>query len=1012
MNELEVLQYWKANNCFQKSLTLNQKEFTFYDGPPFCSGEIPHHGHIVASTIKDVIGRYRTQTGYRVKRIFGFDCHGVPVESEVNRQLGIKSKQEMDAIGLANYNQQCRDNVVKCEKSWLKAIERIGRWFDTDNVYKTMDLGYMESSWNVWKSLNTKGLVYYDFKIQPLSTVCGVMSSHESESALQEVKDYSLMLKLRSVTGEYLLVWTTTPWSLPANLCLCVNPDLNYCYVQADQEIYIVVEQRVKQYFPEPSILKVVKGVELTSLQYHNIYQNKLNPIVADSYVTADVGSGIVHIAPTYGVDDYRVALENKFFTTLPLQLLNLIDDSGKFQDVVTNLKELNQVETSPFLDSLNGKYFKDMEKEIVINLKTEGKVFACSKDFSHKYPFCPRSGTPLIYKAVGSWFINVNKIRAQLIDNVKQSNWVPAEVRDGRFMGLLNQKVDWCVSRMRSWGTPIPIWQSDDKSETLHIGSIKELQQLSGCGEINDIHREFIDDITIVSSTGKVLRRIPDIFDCWFESGSMPYGKDHYIEGDQIPLVADFIAEGIDQTRGWFYTLMVLSTALFDRPAFRNVIVNGIVKADDGKKMSKSLNNYVNPAVIVDKYGADSLRLYLLSTNISRADDLKFNESELVTIGVKNILIPLKNVVSLLKQTLDVYFQTKGYRFVANYQLDQVGILDKMLQDATTQFMTQVQSDLEQYKLYNLVGYITDFIDTLSRWYINLNKQELKDLSQVSLSVLSQSLYHFIVTTAPIIPFITESIYQELKYLFPVKIDSVHHIQMTNMIEQELVKDDSIEMMKKIIDLGRYIRSSSGISFKMPLVKVIVISPKLSNVKVFQEVIIDALNTLDLVFDTDCSKYVTESYSLNMKSCGKKFGNKLKGLPITKVDGVIMAGPHQLELQDVIVTYSPKQDFETASREDLTIMIDSTVTEEIEMIYQTKLVVRAIQNYRKKIKLQPVDQINLYHTGANQYCDKVSEILGYPVQAYSIDKEVDHLFGVDELPDISLYIKVVKINH
>lgn len=687
--EEEVLAYWDKIKAFETSNKLSEGRpvFTFYDGPPFATG-LPHYGHILAMTIKDVVTRHAYSSGFHVPRRFGWDCHGLPVEHEIDKALDIKTKDDVMAIGIAKYNEECRAIVQRYTSEWKATVTRMGRWIDFDNSYKTMDLKYMESVWWVLKTIFDKGLVYRGYKVMPYSTALMTpLSNFESNLNYRMVLDPTVVVSFPikgDADGAAALAWTTTPWTLPSNLALCVNGDFTYVKVRDlknNNAVYILAKSRMEQVWPDKKatgarvraieavqantalpgpeaaaqiaaikaqyladmplktdayeIIAEMKGSELVGLTYEPLFdyfkaENEATGfrIVADGYVTDDSGTGIVHCAPAFGEDDNRVCLQGGI-TAKGADLLCPVDDSGRF--------------TAEVLD-FPGRYVKDADLDIIRLLKKNGRVIK-QDQYNHSYPFCWRSDTPLIYKAVPSWFVAVEKIKERLLATHAQTSWVPESVGSGRFYAWLSTARDWAVSRSRFWGTPIPIWVSADGTQMKAIGSVAELEELSGRTGITDIHKHFVDDITIPDPRGAefpAMTRIPDVFDCWFESGSMPYAQQHYpFENkeefkDMFP--AQFIAEGLDQTRGWFYTLMVLSTALFDKPAFQNVVVNGIILAPDGKKMSKRLKNYPDPMEVITKYGSDSLRLCLINSPAVRAEEVAFTEENVMQVSNKVI--------------------------------------------------------------------------------------------------------------------------------------------------------------------------------------------------------------------------------------------------------------------------------------------------------------------------------------------------------------------------------------
>ncbi|UKI33535.1 MAG: isoleucine--tRNA ligase [Lentisphaeria bacterium] len=653
--ECEILRFWQESEIFHKSLEQRRggDEFVFYDGPPFATG-LPHYGHLLAGTIKDVVPRYQTMRGKYVERRFGWDCHGLPVENEMEKQLNLSSKRDIEAYGIDKFNEACRSIVLRYTAEWEKVVGRMGRWVDFRNGYRTMDRSFMESIWWVFKSLWDQGLVYEGYKILPYCPRCATpLSNFEANQGYREVVDPAITIRFRAADREntYFLAWTTTPWTLPSNLALTVGPDIDYVEVRDGDDHYILAEARVGVYYKEkPEILWRGKGSELVGRRYEPLFPYFADlagkgafQVLAGSFVSTEDGTGIVHTAPGFGEDDNAVCKAAGLPEVCP------IDEECRFTAEVPDYQ---------------GRPVKSTDKEIIDRLKAEGKLIHRGQ-IKHSYPHCWRDDGPLIYRAISTWFVKVEAIKDKMIRNNQQINWVPAHLRDGRFGKWLENARDWAISRNRYWGTPLPIWRNAE-GEVIVVGSAAELEKLTG-KKIDDLHKHFMDKIEIPSPTGKSpLRRVPEVFDCWFESGSMPYAQQHYpFENKQHfeeNFPADFIAEGLDQTRGWFYTLVVLASALFDQPPFRNVVVNGLVLAENGQKMSKRLRNYPDPMVVIDRYGADALRLFMLGSQVVRAEDLKFSEAGVKEI-LRGIMIPMWNALSFFTTyaSVDHYNPGKG---------------------------------------------------------------------------------------------------------------------------------------------------------------------------------------------------------------------------------------------------------------------------------------------------------------------------------------------------------------
>ena len=628
--EEEMLEFWDKIQAFEKSMKKGgAKPYSFYDGPPFATG-LPHYGHILAGVLKDIVPRYWTMQGYSVPRCFGWDCHGLPVEYEINKSLKLENRKQILAMGVDKYNAACRSIVQRYSQEWKRTVKRVGRWVDMENAYFTMNVSFMQSVWWVFKELYNKGLIYEGYKVVPYSVgISTALSNFEAGLNYKDVQDPAITITFPLIGEDHteFLAWTTTPWTLPSNLALAVGNDIDYVRVKHRDsgKVYILAQALLASVFKHPDkeveVLSSVKGSELIGLKYVPLfdYFTEKAPgafrVIDSEHVTTDSGTGIVHMAPAFGEEDYYSCQK------AGLPVVNPVDDDGTFTSDVPDYQ---------------GRRVKDTDKDIIAELKRRGRLFK-QETIVHSYPYCWRSDTPLIYKAVASWFVAVEKIKENLLQNNKTTNWVPDSLRDGRFGNWLENARDWAISRNRFWGTPIPIWRNKE-GEIICVGSREELEKLSG-QTITDLHMEVVDKVEIPSPTGKSpLCRIPDVLDCWFESGSMPYAQWGYPfanpQAFDNGFPADFIAEGLDQTRGWFYTLMVIGTALFNKSPFRNVVVNGLILAEDGKKMSKSLRNYPDPNEVLDRHGADALRLYMINSPVVKAQELRFSET-----GVRDVV-------------------------------------------------------------------------------------------------------------------------------------------------------------------------------------------------------------------------------------------------------------------------------------------------------------------------------------------------------------------------------------
>ncbi|XP_014423441.2 isoleucine--tRNA ligase, cytoplasmic isoform X1 [Camelus ferus] len=999
--EEKILQFWSEYNCFQECLKQSKHKptFTFYDGPPFATG-LPHYGHILAGTIKDIVTRYAHQSGFHVDRRFGWDCHGLPVEYEIDKTLGIRGPEDVAKLGIAEYNSQCRAIVMRYSAEWKSTITRLGRWIDFDNDYKTLYPQFMESVWWVFKQLYNKGLVYRGVKVMPFSTACNTpLSNFESHQNYKDVQDPSIFVTfpLEEDENVSLVAWTTTPWTLPSNLALCVNPDMQYVKIKdvARGKLHILMEARLPALYKLESdyeILERFPGAYLKGKKYRPLFdyfvkykENGAFTVLVDNYVKEEEGTGVVHQAPYFGADDYRVCMDFNIIQKDSLPICP-VDASGCFTAEVTDFA---------------GQYVKDADKNIIRTLKEQGRLLVAGT-FTHSYPFCWRSDTPLIYKAVPSWFIRVEHMVDQLLRNNDLCYWVPEFVREKRFGNWLKDARDWAISRNRYWGTPIPLWVSDDFEEVVCIGSVAELEELSGV-KISDLHRESIDHLTIPSHCGKgLLHRVSEVFDCWFESGSMPYAQIHYpFENkrefeDAFP--ADFIAEGIDQTRGWFYTLLVLATALFGRPPFKNVIVNGLVLASDGQKMSKRKKNYPDPLSIIHKYGADALRLYLINSPVVRAENLRFKE-EGVRDVLKDVLLPwynayrffIQNVLRLQKE------EEMEFLYKENMVKESANITDRWILSFMQSLVGFFETEMAAYRLYTVVPRLVKFVDVLTNWYVRMNRRRLKGENGVEDCVLAlETLFSVLLSLcrlmAPYTPFLTELMYQNLKLLIdPVSVRdkdtlSIHYLMLPPVREELIDKktESAVSRMQSVIELGRVIRDRKTIPIKYPLKEIVVIhqDPEaLNEIKSLEKYIIEELNVRKVTLSTDKNKY---GIRLRAEPDHMVLGKRLKGafkMVMTSIkqlsseelerfqeSGTIVVEGHELHEEDIRLMYTFDQaagettQFEAHSDAQALVLLDVTPDQAMVDEGMAREVINRIQKLRKKCNLVPTDEITVYY--------------------------------------------------
>ncbi len=822
--EQDILAFWNEKKIFAKTLEHppagGGKEFVFYDGPPFATG-LPHYGHIVASVMKDVVPRYWTMKGYHVDRQWGWDCHGLPIENIIEQELHIKNKRDIEAMGVEKFNDACRTGVLRYVDAWKKFIPKIGRWADMENSYTTMDRSYTESIWWAWKKLYDDGLAYEGRKSMHICPRCGTpLSNFEVTQGYKDVKDQSVVVKfqLRDEPTTYLLVWTTTPWTLPGNVGLAVKEDAEYAQFHFGHETnakYIVAKDRLPHLVTtQHTIDETFKGKKLLGKKYVPLFPYYDVPetpnhehgwqIVSDKgldFVSLEEGTGVVHMAPAFGEDDMQMGEKHK------LPFIQHVDENGRFIDAV---KDWAGEDVKPKGDP------QKTDKKIVAWLEEHGKLFA-KNEVTHSYPHCWRCDTPLLNYATSSWFVKVTDIKKKMIANNKKIHWVPEHLQEGRFGKWLEGAKDWAVSRLRYWGAPLPVWKCVGCKKVVVIGSVEELEKVSGKKAPEDLHRPHIDTVTWVCDCGDEMRRIPDVFDCWFESGSMPYAQLHYPfenkEKFEKNFPAQFIAEGLDQTRGWFYTLLVLSTALFGKPPFKNVIVNGLVLAEDGRKMSKRLKNYPDPEVIIEKYGADAMRLYLLQSPVMRAEDLKFSEKGVAEVHGK-VMMLLANVLAFYKQFSST--QQPLPRDENTYLKDNV--LDKWIMARLHQLIDGVTTAMDAYDLNDATRPFTDFVNDLSTWYVRRSRDRFKDEKEqpAAIATLREVLLTLAKTMAPFTPFFSEYLYREVGG----EKGSVHleDWPIANKGAMDGVLFDTMILTRKIVALGHAVRESAGLKVRQPL--------------------------------------------------------------------------------------------------------------------------------------------------------------------------------------------------
>jgi isoleucyl-tRNA synthetase len=972
--ERSVLKFWQEQQIFKKTLekTKKGKNYIFYDGPPFATG-LPHHGHIVASTLKDVVPRYFTMKGYYVDRRFGWDCHGLPIEQEIDKKFEMSASDFVAAHGVKKYNDECRGIVDRYVNEWERTISRLGRWVDFQNDYKTMDLTFMESTWWVFKTIWDKGLIYQGNKIVPYSPALQTaLSNFEAGQNYQDIQDpaVTVLFRTKKDPNTYFAAWTTTPWTLPSNLSLCVHPEIEYVKIKdLEKNIFIIMaKSRLEAY------KKIVKFEEVETMTGASLKGERYEPLfpyyqdmqkdgyfvmLNDEYVTTSDGTGIVHQAPGFGEDDNRVMKEAK----LP-EVVVPFDQSGVFTAEVKDFQ---------------GQKFKEADKDIIKDLKARGQLLHQSV-LVHSYPMCYRTDTPLMYRAMPQWYLAVEQIKDKMIKANSQITWVPETIKEGRFGKWLENARDWAISRTRVWGTPLPIWINDKTGRAICMGSIADLKQYTDV-EVKDLHREYVDDLTFsVAGEEGTFRRIPEVLDCWFESGSMPYSQLHYpfenkdVFQDGFP--AEFIAEGLDQTRGWFYTLTVLSAALFDKPAFKHVIVNGMVLAADGKKMSKRLRNYTPPDELIENFGADALRLFLINSGLVRAEELRFTDDGVKDM-VRRALLPWFNSFKFFS----TYAKVDGWK-LADKEVASDNILDAWVISKLQTLVKNVNFEMQNYRLYNVVPQLFNFIEDLTNWYIRLNRRRFweegmsadKNAAYTTLYTTLESLSRMM---APFAPFLSEHIYQELKTFGGQTEESVHLCSFPEENEKLIntTLETAVGRMQQVVLLGRQKRVNEGVKVKTPLKTLKIIHQDqalLNEMKKIEEYIKVELNVKTVEYMTNEADFVVLSAKPNSPVLGKKLGKDfasfrplIEGLSSADVQKIEEGGTVKLKdiefnSDEILVYRSAKEGTQALTNRFITIDLSCILDQDLIDEGLARELVSRIQKTRKDSGFNVDDRIEL----------------------------------------------------
>lgn len=936
--EKKALKFWKENKIFERSIQ-NRTEapvYSFFDGPPFATG-VPHYGTILSSIAKDVVPRYWTMKGYRVDRRWGWDCHGLPAEHGVEKKLGLKSKNEIETkIGIKEFNTECRLQVSQMTEEWEEIIGRIGRWVDYKNPYRTMDKGYMESVWWAFKELYEKDLIYEDTRISLYCPRCETpLANFEiaMDDSYKDVEDISVIVKFKITEGQYkdnsLLAWTTTPWTLPANTALAVGKDIQYVRVKTEKrETLIIAKDRIDQLTDEYAVLEEIKGSELAGIAYSAPYdgfsfrsgkEENLHRVFLGDFVSTKEGTGIVHLAPAFGEDDFNLSRQEE------IPLIENVDSQANFKEGPWQGENVWKV---------NPKIITDLE---------EKKILYNQQKVVHSYPFCYRCHTKLVYKTQPAWFINIDKIRKKLETENEKINWQPNFLKHGRFLKGIQSAPDWNIARDRYWGTAIPIWRCDKCKKIKAVGSYEELYRLSG-QKLDDYHRPYIDKVDFKCDCGGTFKRVPQVLDCWFESGAMPYAQHHYPfenkEDFSQKFPADYISEYIAQTRAWFYVLHVLAVALIDQPAFKNVVATGVISGDDGKKMSKSLGNYTDPKIVLDEYGGDALRLYLMSSPIMEARNINFSVKEIAEVK-KKFMSTLWNSYSFFVTYASIdKFDPKEKLNFEEAGIEPKHILDRWILAELNTLISNFEKKMDGYQIAKAARLLPSFIDKLSNWYIRRSrrrfwKSENDNDKNEAYATLYEVLIKFSQVLAPFMPFMAENIYKNL-----TREESVHLTDYPKA-NKELIDKDLIKKMRKaqnIVKLVLGIRAEAGIKVRQPLERIY-------------------LNQEDIYEDAELKEIIKEETNIKQFSCGEH--KEIKSL----------------------------KKIQTKEENKLIVGLDIQITPKLKKEGNAREIIRHIQEMRRKANYKLDDRISINYVGANAIFTSFEDLIAKETLAKKITK-------------------------
>ena len=978
--EKNILKFWEEDKTFEKSVHNRDgaAEFVFYDGPPFANGT-PHYGHIMVSYVKDVVARFQTMNGKKVERRLGWDCHGLPAEMSAEKQLGVSGRKQIEEYGVEKFNDFCRSDVLKYSGIWVDMFKRIGRWVDFNHDYKTMDLAFMESVIHNFKELYDKGLVYEDYRVLPYSWAAETpLSNFEVNQGYQDKTDNAITVMFKLENGMNILVWTTTPWTLPSNLMLAVGKDIDYVVMEENGEKYILAEARLgayKKQLEHAQKVGTMKGSELLGLSYEPMfpYFKDLKAkgafkVLSGEFVSTEDGTGIVHIAPGFGQDDFDAcrAYDKDFPVVCP------VDEAGKFTAEVPDYEGKQVFETN----------------EPIMQLLKEKGILVKKEQYTHTYPFCWRTDTPLIYKAMSSWFVKVTDFRDEMVKNNQQINWVPEHIKDGRFGKWLEGARDWSISRNRFWGTPIPVWKSDNpKFPRIDVfGSIAEIKEKTGF-DVKNLHKPYIDEVIYPNpddpSGQTMMRRVGDVFDCWFESGSMPYAQIHYPfenkEWFEKHFPADFIVEAMDQTRGWFYTLTVLATALHNRPAFKNCICTGLLMAEGGQKLSKRLKNYPDPNEILESIGSDALRWFLVSSPVLKGGNLAVDkEGKEIAKASRVAQIPLWNAF---------YFFTL-YANAEEYQAKEIShsseAIDNYILSKLKHLRNVVKTGIESYDVAQATNETASFMEVLNNWYIRRTRDRFWEGDKQAFDTLYTVLVNLSKIIAPLMPFVSEYVYKTL-----TGEESVHLADYPSLAEIEEDADlvEKMDFVQDLCSTAKFIREEKNLRNRLPLRSLTVIGKELT--PAYQDIVKDELNVKEVKFDNNLENYASKKVYLYTPLLGKTLGKAMGGVMAAykqgqwslNEDGTLSIGGENLSKDLFEVRLEMKEGVAGKAFADnkAVVTLDTVVTDELKREGMARDFVRLVQTLRKDKDFNISDRIELsYETADAELALALRENEGY----------------------------------